>query len=908
MYALNLLDDLVRDRVISMGPEELHGFLGNLWGSLQRPEHGRVVRSRLAQVTAQCMLRVWPQRWPDAFDRLLTALNDGGSRETSLMIMAQVMAALHPTEEEATPVGERSHELREALSLCMPMLTEWIRPNAQGLLTIAAGLELLRTMLPWATLDTAIVNAILPPLTERAACRGDRECLEVLMSLARRPTWSTEADLAVRELILTQQLPFLAQQLHALLSRKGEDEDYQLAKGLVDYLIDVSTHSLRHHPPKQAGEWQPILSLMTGLMGVPSLLIAASLAQWWVTMLKVLGESAPSLIPFSELTVSLMQQLGWTLEQERRRPFNRIDFADSDSKELAQLFTAHRSRVSDLLRLLAQIDPAMMVGLTQQALGALPPALWMQLLDQVCRGIGPGKHIEGLAQLLVLLLQELIAAPQEQRLMLLTGIRAIIATGISFDHAQVLEQLLPLVGLHDDSLVAGRACDTLLLLPVAVLNASSRRLEACLKDPQTPAHVERFVLRLLIRAGCTGLVLSLVKTRLSNTPPLSLDNLVNSEYRKHLMSVVNLVMVVVQTASDKISDDFAFIQDWVLALLRAHAQMPRELLAQPPANQTGVAVQSEAGWLWMLQSTSFVILGMLVSKIPQTTAQSLSFLWQPTTPILLWQATALLRHVWIPMIAAAHEDARLASLVSGGLWPTVDCVRKCLAPAWQEYRQRVQDCSVEDLVRQQEMEKMLQDCTFATISVVHDAFMAAGEREARKDVPMERGQSPQLFKSTSKLTPMLPPQLLTSIAEDASTLWQPTQQSLGRLLTVLNRWYPLLRSQTGPLLNSWGKMTGDHRNLEHYPGLVNFITELIKLHLYEHPGSTDLPAEFVDRFSRAASLKSERNLVKELFPSALPTTVQRKEMPRLLEKLKLPAKAETIIDPLDTVGLDSLFN
>lgn len=428
LFGLNVLEEYVRTR---LALTEAPSLRDRIWSLLSLvvavpPNERRLMQDKCAMLVAQLAMRIWPQYWPDFFDRLLDFVVPNPEEAFARTVDPQQMAAamvrtemgllmarlvvdeVHSREGSASTQQQRliwddtrRPELQRALTIVLPPMLD----RLHRLIPYFAGLGLGPTQVPsmskflltlgeayaslalWTPLEREPTVHTVLGLAHLAGLQNSDELtggmLEALATIAARPTRPQEADLVAD---LFDALLEPAQQLLARFAAGGatavDDGRYEHFKRLTDVLVTMgSLHMGGSHrkPPCLPRRLDGFLDLMLQLSAFPSLLVASTVGSFWNALgkggermltLPALVDRLPALFLYALLTLAQDRR-----GERRRPPYNTEDFGGPLGETEAEadfeaLFGTHQNRTMDLLRQLAHVHPARLTDYCARAVAS----------------------------------------------------------------------------------------------------------------------------------------------------------------------------------------------------------------------------------------------------------------------------------------------------------------------------------------------------------------------------------------------------------------------------------------------------------------------------------------------------------------------------------------------------------
>ncbi len=335
LFGLNVLDDFIRTRLV---PTDAVGLRDGLWALLALVvavpvEERRLVQDKVAMLIAQLAMRIWPQYWPDFFDRITELIAPSGAAleadahapirtEMGLLMARMVVDEIHPRDGASGGGGlaggpstqrmlvwddARRPELQKVLAVVLPVVMERMHvllahvasswsPEALVMMRHLVGtlIEAFASIALWSALDrtkeAAITShlAILHITATVSAAHGDlaTTALDALLTLAGRPARPQEAE------FVAELLDAIVDPISRLLGQYAAPggascEAYEYFKRTTDVLVTFSSIHLGHKRVSSAPQrLAAILDLFLGLSNFPSLLVATNVGAFWLTVAK----------------------------------------------------------------------------------------------------------------------------------------------------------------------------------------------------------------------------------------------------------------------------------------------------------------------------------------------------------------------------------------------------------------------------------------------------------------------------------------------------------------------------------------------------------------------------------------------------------------------------------------------
>lgn len=407
LFGLNVLEHYVRTR---MQLEEASALRDGVWALLGLvvavpPAERRLMQEKTAMLIAQLALRIWPQCWPDFFDRLLELVVGVGSTleqdaaavvrtEMGLLMVRVLVDEIHPREGAATVAASgqliwddsRRPELQRALTVVLPAMIqrlymllphcsrwtgpqmELMRPLLEALLTAFGSTAL------WVPLEAGPTIECVTALLRIAHTSPDlaSTALDVFAIFAARPASPSEQLELVPPLF-----DAIVEPVGALLAAYATVEGYEHFKRLSDAFVTLcSTHiAHRKSPALPAQRLDAVLDLLIQLANFPSLLVVSNVVgSFWTPAARIerlfvhpaMRPRLPALFLFTLVTMAQAEA-----SERRREPFNVEDFEPGDDEASADfklLFASNQCRTMDLLRQAATHHPTVFM---EFAVGAL---------------------------------------------------------------------------------------------------------------------------------------------------------------------------------------------------------------------------------------------------------------------------------------------------------------------------------------------------------------------------------------------------------------------------------------------------------------------------------------------------------------------------------------------------------
>ncbi|PJF18739.1 Exportin 5 [Paramicrosporidium saccamoebae] len=393
LFGLNVLETFVRTRLVVGEAETLREGVWSLLALVVavRPEERRLMQDKTAMLVAQLAMRIWPQYWPDFFDKLLQLVTEQGTMleqdatvvvrtEMGLLMARMVVDEIHPREGSSEKLiwdDTRRPELQKALAVVLPQMMQRISallPHCSG--WSAGEMRLMKPLLEslmeafgsislWTILEKTTVIGCLRGILKIAQQSGEltSTALDVLLTFAGRTSRPQEAD------VMPNVFDAIVDDVRTLLGIFATSADgYEHFKRLADVFVTMAATHMGHKKATCVpSRLDAVLDVLLQLSNFPSLLVVSSVGGlFWNSVAKnekIMTHPAMT-ARLSSVFLYALVTLAQNKDEERRRvPYNRDDFEDDEGdteaeRDFEALFSTHQNRTMELLRQIAIHHPA----------------------------------------------------------------------------------------------------------------------------------------------------------------------------------------------------------------------------------------------------------------------------------------------------------------------------------------------------------------------------------------------------------------------------------------------------------------------------------------------------------------------------------------------------------------------
>lgn len=405
LFGLNVLEEYVKARLDLGAAGRLRDGAWSLLALVVAvpASERRLMQDKTAGLVAQLALRIWPQYWPDFFDRLLalvaadgTSLEQDASSvirtEMGLRMVRLVVQEIHPREGagEKKLLGDeaRRPELQQALALVLPQMitrlytllphcSQWPPGQLrvmQPLLEVL--MEAFGSIALWVPLETGPTIACVTGLLQIARdANGELSgtALEVLALICARAPRPPEPSNLISALFDASVGP-----VGELLGRFASAglEGYDLFKRLADAFVTFcATNIANRKAPCLPSRLDAVLDILVQLSNFPSLLVVSNVAgSFWTPAARcealmkhpAMAARLPAIFLYTLVTMAQSRTA-----ERAKEPFNAEDFDADDVEADADfdtLFATLQNRALDLLRHAASYYPHIVAGYCGNAL------------------------------------------------------------------------------------------------------------------------------------------------------------------------------------------------------------------------------------------------------------------------------------------------------------------------------------------------------------------------------------------------------------------------------------------------------------------------------------------------------------------------------------------------------------
>lgn len=402
LFGINVVEGWIRTR---LDPVNASPIIDGVWSLLSlvldaSSTERRLLQEKVASIIAQLASRVWPQYWPDLFDRLLEMIPsafgqdlidkiEGVRMEMALLMVRMVVDEVHPRiHKDTIHLDEgRRPELQKAFLQVLPPILARLSSLTPGLLDLATFnssidpclidqrlaicIEAQIILWNWIPFDsngmeTAInlhsllinISGLLKRLPNASVKAS--ECLLILAERTVRPH-----EAAWQSSILSK----IIEPVHSLLSAclaNSEDQEmgYAHFRRIADYLCSECVKWAASKKSIVFDHLGQVLETLIGLSNMPSILVASACDTFWMAATKnsTLVVNPVFLDKIGPLVSMALRTSTEALEKSKPpfSPYDVIDFPPTDQSAIQDYATLHvtrQSRVIESVKNLAVAHP-----------------------------------------------------------------------------------------------------------------------------------------------------------------------------------------------------------------------------------------------------------------------------------------------------------------------------------------------------------------------------------------------------------------------------------------------------------------------------------------------------------------------------------------------------------------------